>query len=58
MNKRKEEIDKISKKLNNTPRKVLGFKTPKELLLKDFLGGVALDPRIHPCNIALLLSNH
>ena len=31
-----EEIDKVCTKINNTPRKVLGFKTPKEAFLKEF----------------------
>ena len=31
------EIDKICTKMNNTPRKVLGFQTPKELFSKEFL---------------------
>ena len=32
----KEKIDKVCTKINNTPRKVLGFKTPKEAFLKEF----------------------
>ncbi len=31
-----EELDQLSKTLNNTPRKCLGFKTPKELFLKHY----------------------
>lgn len=33
---KQEELDKIGQTLNNTPRKVLGFRTPNELFLKEF----------------------
>jgi len=31
-----ELLDELSRKLNNTPRKCLGFRTPKELFLKHY----------------------
>lgn len=34
-----EVLDELSRKLNNTPRKCLGFRTPKELFLKHYGNG-------------------
>ncbi len=31
-----EEIDRIERQINGTPRKCLGYQTPKEVLIQHF----------------------